>query len=155
MGRFDISPEVEEEYRRKFREAVQAKVDGEVLAAGHFRTTGSGTKYGISKLQIGALAYGAAAMRGKQKAGGLSGSFLLAVTPDAVHAFKYKQKRDGVEVKEEVASWSRDGMKVSAKPMKTTTRVTLETGDGEEVVCDQEGMGHNPWADDVVRELGG
>jgi hypothetical protein len=155
MGRFDISPEVEAEYRRKFHEAVAAKLDGEVLAVGHFRTTGSGTKYGISKLQLGALTYGAAALRGKQKAGGLPGSFLLAVTPDAVHAFKYKQKRDGVDVKEEVAAWDRAGMKVSTSPMKTTTRVTLETADGEQIVCDQEGMGHNPWADDVVRELGG
>jgi hypothetical protein len=155
MGRFDISPEVEAEYRRKFTEGVQQHLDEDVLAVGHFRQTGSGTKYGISKMQLGALAYGAAAMRGKQKAGGLPGSFLLAVTPSGVHAFKYKQKRNGIEVKEEVASWDRAGLKVSAEPMKTTTRVTLETAEGEKIVCDQEGMGHNPWADDVVRELGG
>lgn len=155
MGRFDISPEVEAEYRRKFNEAVQAQLDDDVLAVGTFRQTGSGTKYGISKLQIGALAYGAAAARGKQKAGGLPGSFLLAVTPKGLHAFKYKQKRDGIEVKEEVASWDRAGLKVSAEPMKMTTRVTLETGDGDTIVCDQDGMGDNPWADEVVRELGG
>jgi hypothetical protein len=25
--------------------------------------------------------------------------------------------------------------------------------DGERIVCDQDGMGDNPWADDVIREL--
>ena len=155
MGRFDISPEVEAEYRRKFNEAVSAHLDEDVLAVGHFKATGSGTKYGISKLQVGALAYGAAAMRGKQKAGGLPGSFLLAVTPTKLHAFKYKQKRTSIEVKEEVASWDRAGLKVQADKKKTTTRVTLEWPDGETIVCDQEGLGHNPWADEVVAELQG
>ena len=36
---------------------------------------------------------------------------------------------------------------------QTTTRVTLELADGQKVVCDQEGLGDNPWADDVIREL--
>ena len=155
MGRFDISPEVAEQYRDYFRDAVKPHLDEEVLAVGTFRTTGSGTKFGISKLQVGALAYGAASMAGKKKAGGLPGSFLLAVTPKGLHAFKYKQKRNGIEAKEEVAAWEREGLKVEAKPMQTTTRVTLEWPDGEKVVCDQDGMGDNPWADDVVRELGG
>jgi hypothetical protein len=153
MGRFDISPDVAEEYRGKFREAVQPSLDEEVLAVGTFRTTGSGTKYAISKTQAGALAYGAASMMGKKRAGGLPGSFLLAVTPTKVHAFKYKMKRKGVEAKEEVAAWDRKGLEVSTDPMKTTTRVTLETGDGDKIVCDQDGMGDNPWADDVVKVL--
>ena len=25
--------------------------------------------------------------------------------------------------------------------------------DDEKIVCDQEGLGDNPWADDVIREL--
>lgn len=155
MGRFDISPEIAEEYRGKFKDAVQPMLDEDVLAVGTFRTTGAGTKYGISKLQVGALAYGAAGMMGKKRAGGLPSSFLLAVTPKGLHAFKYKQKRNGIDAKEEVAAWEREGLKVEAKPLKTTTRLTLEWPDGEKIVCDQDGMGDNPWADDVVRELGG
>ena len=155
MGRFDISPEVAEEYRGKFKEAVQPQLDEDVIAVGTFRTTGSGTKFGISKLQVGALAYGAASMAGKKRAGGLPGSFLLAVTPKGLHAFKYKQKRNGIEAKEKVASWDRKGLKAEAKPMQTTTRVTLAWPDGEKIVCDQDGMGDNPWADEVVKELGG
>ena len=155
MGRFDISPEVAEEYRGKFKEAVQPQLDEDVIAVGTFRTTGSGTKFGISKLQVGALAYGAASMAGKKRAGGLPGSFLLAVTTKGLHAFKYKQKRNGIEAKEKVASWDRKGLKAETKPMQTTTRVTLEWPDGEKIVCDQDGMGDNPWADEVVKELGG
>jgi hypothetical protein len=155
MGRFDISPEVAEEYRAKFRETVAAHLDEEVLAAGPFRPTGAGTKYGISKLQVGALAYGAAHLAGKKKAGGLPGQFLLAVTPTKLYALNYKSKRNGPEAKEEVASWDRAGITVATERLKTTTRVTLDFPDGQTIVCDQEGMGDNPWADDVVRELQG
>jgi hypothetical protein len=154
MGRFDISPEVAEEYRTKFRDGVSPFVGDEVLAVGTFRTTGSGQKYAISKLQAGALVYGAASKLGRARAGGLPSQFLLAVTPTKLHAFKYKMKRNGVEVKEEVAAWDRTGLTVGLEKLTTTTRVKLEwPGDGEKVVCDQDGMGDNPWADDVVRAL--
>ncbi len=154
MGRFDVSPQVAEEYRHKFREAVQPFLDQDVLAVGPFRTTGAGTKMAISKTQMGALAYGAAHLIGKKRAGGLPGQFLLAVTPTEVHAFKYKSRRNGPEAKEEVAAWKREGLRVSTERLHTTTRVKLEwPADGEQVVCDEEGLGDNPWADDVVREL--
>ena len=153
MGRFDISPEVEAEYRVKFRDAVAPMLDEEVLAVGTFRTTGSGTKFAISKTQAGALAYGAAHLMGKKKAGGLPGQFLLAVTPSGLHAFKYKMKRSGPEAKEEVAAWDRSGLVAETERLQTTTLVTLAWPDGDRIVCDQDGMGDNPWADDVVRVL--
>jgi hypothetical protein len=154
MGRFDVGPAVAEEYRHKFREAVQPHLAEEVLAVGPFRTTGAGTKMAISKLQAGALAYGAAHLIGKKRAGSLPGQFLLAVTPTEVHAFKYKSRRNGPEAKEGVAAWKREGLQVSTERLQTTTRVRLEwPAEGEKVVCDEEGLGDNPWADDVVREL--
>jgi len=153
MGRFDITPEVAEEWREKYRASVEPHVDGEVLAVGAFRPTGAGTKMAISKAQVGALAYGAAHLMGKKKAGGLPGQFLLAVTPDKLYAFKYKPGRHGVKIKEESAVWDRAGLKVGTDDRQTTTRVTLELADGRKVVCDQEGLGDNPWADDVIREL--
>lgn len=153
MGRFDISPQMAEEWHAKYRSSVEPHVDGEVLAVGAFRPTGAGTKMAISKMQVGALAYGAAQMMGKKKAGGLPGQFVLAVTPDKLYAFKYKSGRNGITVKEEAACWDRSGLKVSTDQRQTTTRVTLELADGQKIVCDQEGLGDNPWADDVVREL--
>jgi hypothetical protein len=155
MGRFDISPEVAEEFRTKFREAVMPHVDEDILAVGTFRTTGSGTKFAISKLQAGALVYGAASKLGRARASGLPNTFLLVVTPTKLRAFKYKLKGRGVQVREEVAVWDRAGLKVTTSPMQTTTRVTLEWPDsGDKLVCDQDGMGDNPWAEDVVRVLG-
>ena len=154
MGRFDISPEVAEEYRTKFREAVMPHMSDEVLAVGTFRTTGSGTKFGISKLQAGALVYGAASKVGRARAGGLPSQFLLAVTPTKLLAFKYKLKGKGVDVRQPVAEWDRAGLRVELERLSTTTRVTLAWPDaGEKLVIDQDGMGDNPWADDVVRVL--
>ena len=154
MGRFDISPEVAEEFRTKFREAVMPHVDEEILAVGTFRTTGSGTKFAVSKLQAGAAVYGAVSKLGRARAGGLPHTFLLAVTPTKVRAFKYKLKGRGVEARQEVASWDRAGLTVKTDPLQTTTRVTLEWPEsGDKLVCDQDGMGDNPWADDVIRVL--
>jgi hypothetical protein len=153
MGRFDITPEVAEEWRGRYRSSVEPHVDGEVLAVGAFRPTGAGTKMGISKLQLGALAYSAAHKIGKNRAGGLPGQFVLAVTPDKLYAFKYKPGRSGIKIKDQAASWDRAGLKVDTDRRQTTTRLTLEWPDGEKIVCDQEGLGDNPWADDVIREL--
>ena len=153
MGRFDISPEMAEEWREKYKASVASHVDGEVLAVGAFRPTGAGTKMAISKLQLGGLAYGAAHMAGKKKAGGLPGQFMLAVTPERLYAFKYKPGRSGVKVKEQSACWDRTGLTASTERLQTTTRLTLEWPDGEKIVCDEEGLGDNPWADDVIREL--
>jgi hypothetical protein len=107
----------------------------------------------ISKFQVGALAYGAAHKIGKRKAGGLPGQFVLAVTPDKLYAFKYKSGRSGITIKDEAASWERAGLRVGTERRQTTTRLTLEFPDGEKIVCDQEGLGDNPWADDVIRAL--
>jgi hypothetical protein len=78
---------------------------------------------------------------------------MLAVTPDRLYAFMYKPGLSGVKIKEESASWDRAGIKASTELLETTTRLTLEFPDGEKIVCDQEGLGNNPWADDVIREL--
>ena len=154
MGRFDITPEVEQEYRQKFHDAVWPNVDGELLGVGPFQRTGSGIQKGISKLQIGALAYGAAGSVAKKRAGGLPESFLLAVTPTKLYAFKFKQKRKGVEVKKQVGVWDREGLAAEGKRMRTTTRLTLSPAGGDQIVCDATGLGHNPWADEVLDELG-
>jgi hypothetical protein len=92
-------------------------------------------------------------MMGKKKAGGLPGQFMLAVTPARLYAFKYKPGRSGIKIKEESASWDRTGIKAGTERLQTTTRLTLEFPDGQIITCDQEGLGDNPWADDVIREL--
>ena len=64
-----------------------------------------------------------------------------------------RTKRNGVEIKEEVAVWDRSGLTASTERLKTTTRLTLALPEGETIVCDAEGLGDNPWADDVIRAL--
>ena len=81
------------------------------------------------------------------------GQFVLAVTPEKLYAFKYKSGRSGITIKEEAASWDRTGLEVGTERLQSTTRLTLGFPDGQKVVCDQEGLGDNPWADDVIREL--
>ena len=90
---------------------------------GTFRTTGSGQKFAISKLQAGAAVYGAAAKLGKARAGGLPRDFSCWRSRRAkLHAFKYKMKRNGVEVKEEVAAWDRAGLEGRARAACTPRR---------------------------------
>lgn len=112
-----------------------------------------GRRWRSASCSSGALAYGAAHKLGKSKAGGLPGQFVLAVTPDRLYAFRYKSGRNGITIKEEAASWDRAGLRVGTERLQTTTRVTLEWPDGGRIVCDQEGLGDNPWAEDVIREL--
>jgi hypothetical protein len=154
MGRFDISPEVAEEYKQKYKEAAEPHVDEDVLAVGPFRRTGAGTRYGISKMQVGALAYGASTLLSKKKGGGLPSQVLLVVTPTKLVALDYKPRGRGFKVKGPAAAWERSGIKASSKRMNTTTRLTLDA-DGDKIVMDAEGMGDNPWADEVIRQLGG
>jgi hypothetical protein len=61
------------------------------------------------------------------------------------------------EISPEVAeAWDRAGLELRMERLQTTTRVSLEWHpDGQRIVCDQDGMGDNPWADDVVRVLQG
>jgi hypothetical protein len=154
MGRFDIDETTAAEWDEKFKDAVRPKIDEDVLAVGQFRQTGAATRMGISKGQLGALAYAGSRLTSKKRAGGLPSSFMLAVTPTKVHAFKYKQGRKGPNLKEEVAVWDRSGLKASSERLRTTTRLTLESpAEGEKVVCDAEGIGQNPWADAVIELL--
>ena len=45
------------------------------------------------------------------------------------------------------------GSILATERLSTTTRVRLQWPGGDTVVCDQDGMGDNPWADEVVAEL--
>jgi hypothetical protein len=151
---FEIDEATAAEWTQKFKDGVQPNVDEEVLAVGPFRHTGAGTRMGISKARLGAIAYAGSALASKKRAGGLPSSFLLAVTPTKLYAFKYKAGRKGPNVKEEVAVWERAGLKASVERPRSTTRLTIESpAEGEKVVCDAEGIGQNPWADAVIELL--
>ncbi len=109
MGMFDISAETEREYTEKWRAMAQEKVDEPVIAVGMFRRGGAASSFAISKGQLGGLVYAANSLRNKKKAGGLPQSAFLVVTPNKVHAFKYKMRGRNYTLKDEVAVWDRPG----------------------------------------------
>jgi len=153
---FDMNDEQRAEWTRKYNESVAEKLDEEVLATGAFRRTGAGTRMVMGKAHVGAIPYAIASLIGKRKAGGLPSSFLLAVTPNKVHAFGYKPTGRGFKVKDEVGVWDRTALRVTTEDMRTATRLTIESpAEEEKVVCDTEGIakGQNPWADAVIRLL--
>ena len=103
-----------ERYAQAYRESAQERVtDEEVLGAWLFYRTG-----------------------GKNRAAGFPNTFLLAVTPTRVRAFKAKPRRNGVKLGDELAVWNRDGLVVTVREAALNTEVTIESpAEGEKVVC--------------------
>jgi hypothetical protein len=123
-----------EEWERKYRDALQPKVDEPVLAGGLFYRTG-----GFASIAVGPFS-GLAAMisrsLGKRRSGGLPNQFLLAVTPTRVHAFKCSTAHGNVKAKDELAVWARAGLTVTAEETSVNTKVVIEPAlEGERVVC--------------------
>jgi hypothetical protein len=122
------------EWERKYRDALQPKVDEPVLAGGLFYRTG-----GFASIAVGPFS-GLAAMisrsLGKRRAGGLPNQFLVAVTPTRVHAFKCSTAYGNVKAKDELAVWARAGLTVTAEETAVNTKVVIEPAlAGERVVC--------------------
>src|ERR1700712_859532 len=117
-----------------YRDAVQSHTNEPVLAAWMFYRSGSFAKVGLAQVSgLGALAAGAI---GKKKAAGLPQTFVLALTPTHVRAFKAKPRGFGVKVGDELLSWERRTLVVTAEQATVNMTVTLQpNGEGETVVC--------------------
>jgi hypothetical protein len=128
MSMFDTEP-----YKQKYLEAVQPKVDEQVLGAWLFYRTGGYA--GLALTRVSPLAAVAARTIGKKRAGGLPNTFLLAVTPTKVRAFKCRAG-NRVKVGDELAVWDRSGLNVTVEDAALNTTVTLESAaEGEKIVC--------------------
>jgi hypothetical protein len=63
--------------------------------------------------------------------------FVLALTDERLHAFSYKQRREDMDVRDEVASWDRAAIRASVEETTLTMRLTIESpAEGTKVVCD-------------------
>jgi hypothetical protein len=122
------------EWERKYRDALQPKVDEPVLAGGLFYRTG-----GFASIAIGPFSGLAATISrslGRRRSGDLPNQFLLAVTPTRVHAFKCSTAYGNVKAKDELAVWARAGLTVTAEETAVNTKVVIEPAlAGERVVC--------------------
>jgi hypothetical protein len=125
----------QQEWVERNRARVEEKTGAPVLAYSTFYRTGSWGQMGLA--HVSPLAKSVTKFIGKRKAGGLPPHFILAITEDRLHAFKYKARRDVIEVEEEVAVWDRSAIRVSAQETSLTMRLTIESpADGANVVCD-------------------
>jgi hypothetical protein len=122
------------EWERKYRDALQPKVDEPVLAGGLFYRTG-----GFSSAAMGPFSGLAALISrsiGKRRAGGLPNQFLVAVTPTRVHAFKCAMSYGDVKAKDELIVWKRAGLTVTAEETAVDTKVVIDPASpGERIVC--------------------
>jgi hypothetical protein len=129
-----MDPDKRAEWERKYRDALQTKVDEPVLAGGLFYRTG-----GFAAVAMGPFSGLAALISrgiGKRRARGLPNQFLVAVTPTRVHAFKCSTAYGSVKAKDELAVWSRAGLTVTAEETAVDTKVVIDSpGAAERVVC--------------------
>jgi len=125
----------QQDYVARNQPLVEEKVDEPVLAWSLFyRTGGWGA---LAANHVSPLAASAIRLVGKKRAGGLPERFLLVVTPSKIRAFAFKQKRSDLRVRDELAVWDRESIRVSCAETALTMRLTIEApADGETVVCD-------------------
>jgi hypothetical protein len=124
-----------ERYAQAYREAAQEKVtDEEVLDAWLFYRTGGFASMPFSHISpiVGVIIRTV----GKKRASGFPSTFLIALTPTRVRAFKAKLRGRGVKLGDELAVWDRGSLQVAVRPAAVNTEVTIESpSEGEKVVC--------------------
>jgi hypothetical protein len=132
---FKFSSAEQQQWVERNRQHVEARTGAPVLAYSTFYRTGSWGQMGVQ--HVSPLAASALKLMGKRKAGGLPPHFILALTDERLHVFRYKARRDVIEVGDEVAVWERAALCVSAQETSLTMRLRIESpGEGEAVVCD-------------------
>lgn len=109
-------------FEEQLRVAIAPMIPGEeILAAGAFRYGGMATGMALSHLSgVAAIAHG---MLRKRQAGGLPGMVLLAVTPQRLYAFSFKQAK--WTPKEQVAMWERADLEISTEVKLGLTNLTI------------------------------
>lgn len=122
---------------QEYREQTQARIDEPVEAAWLFQRPGGLAPYGVSKASP--LASTIMRTLNKKRAAGFPTTFMLALTPTKLYAFesKYRSRSRRHELKDELAVWDRNGLKVGdIKETTLHTQLTIESpAEGEKVVC--------------------
>jgi hypothetical protein len=126
---------------QQMKDLVQPRVPEPVIAVGVLQPSGSWGNMALTKLSPAAGML--KRFNSNQKAGGLakSGAFrfrtaFLAITADRVFAMEGKIKGRKWDVSEPSGSWERSDLRVTTKPGKLATKVTLDvtsTGDHYEL----------------------
>jgi hypothetical protein len=137
----------------RYREAAEAYLGGrKVEAAGVFQRPGwltpgheTGSFRGLEALEE-RLTHG--------RPGGMPASFLLAVTKDKVHAFRYGGEGQDFQVREEIAVLDRDEVRIrSIAGGKVLQLSGMETGRTRQIDLDGEVVKKSPGATEVLAAL--
>src|ERR1017187_5625291 len=109
---FELDAAKVAEYEKKYKDAIKPSLSEDVQAVGAFQRTGQYLLTIPIVGQIGLVFYLLYQSLHKRRAGSLPMNFLLAVTPEKVHAFKYRQGGYGkIKV---VAVWQRSEIAVAS-----------------------------------------
>jgi hypothetical protein len=157
---FELDAAKVAEYEKKYKDAVQPRLSEDVQAVGAFQRTGQYLLTIPIVGQIGLVFYLLYQSFNKRRGGSLPMNFLLAVTPEKVHAFKYRQGGYGkIKVKHEVAVWQRSEIAVASTVdgaiSSTVTFHISEGGEPQKIVCNTGKLSMNPWSASVLELLGG
>jgi hypothetical protein len=149
----DLTPEKRREWTRKYREAAPY-VPGEIEAVGQFRRR-MPWFFAIPGIgQLGLLFYLAVQGLYKKRAGGLPQNFLLVVTPDKVHALKFRPSGFNIKVQGEVGIFNRGDVRVrrggEAGPSSGVVLDVTEDGTTESIKIAADQLKRNPWSSEVL-----
>jgi hypothetical protein len=153
---FEMNADQVAEWRQKCLDLAEERVDGEeVTAAAGFRQGGATASYAASKAQMGGIVYAGIKMLRKKQAGGLPDKVMLVVTPNKIHAFKLRVGREH-KLGDEVATWDRAGVKVSAEQGSGMTALTIESpAAGQKATLVGIGVKDDPVSLDLIDVLRG
>jgi hypothetical protein len=138
----------------RYREAAEAYLGGrKVEAAGVFQRPGwltpghetEGSFRGLEALEE-RLTHG--------RPGGMPASFLLAVTKDKVHAFRYGGEGQDFQVREEIAVFDRDEVRIRSIAGGEVLQLSgMETGRTRQIDLDGEVVKKSPGATEVLAAI--
>jgi hypothetical protein len=124
-----------EKYEQAYMKSAQERIaDEEVLGAWIFYRTGGFASMPFS--HISPLVGTIIRTVGKKRAAGFPNTFLIAVTPTRIRAFKAKMRRNGAKLGDELAVWDRTALNITVREAAVNTEVIFESpAEGERVVC--------------------
>jgi hypothetical protein len=172
MSRKANDPIKREERARKYREAIALYLGGEfVEAVGAFERTDDdplGWRHSDIGMIVNVFTVSSREKKRKEAEGGLSNLpdyFLLAVTKDRLHAFARRGGRYSKKVKNHVADFPREDVRIYPGDDSARVAVIELTEEGQEgrvevrsggpqVKSDVINPNKNPWASEVVAALG-
>ena len=130
-----FSPDQQRAWMEQYRSSVEQKVGAPVIAFLPFhRTAAMGA---MAVVRVSPLAATAMRLAAKKKAGGLPPNFILVLTADRIYAYTSKTTRNSFELKDQLAAWDRDAIRVSSKETTLNMQLTIESpAEGETIVCE-------------------